>query len=204
MVITASSAGYTSTAATSTATDAVLLGAATAAKPTLTGKAVLGRTLTAHLATFSPTSATARYRWLRGHTPIRGAHDASYVLRRGDVGQYVHVEVTMHAQHWVPVTRRSVGTARVRTVPVLHVHTSIHHGRILLRLRVASPGLAAAPGGSARALRHHLVLGHFDVVDGEGSRLLAPMRAGAHQITVIYRGGPLETLGRITVPVTVP
>ena len=204
VVVTASSAGYTSTTASSADTDAVLLGVAAVAKPTLTGKAVLGRTLTAHVATFSPTSATPRYRWLRGHTPIRGAHDASYVLRRSDVGQYVHVEVTERAQHWVPVTRRSVGTARVRTVPVLHVHTSIHHGRIFLRLRVASPGLAAAPEGSARALRHHLKLTRFDVVDGEGSRLLAPMRSGVHEITVIYRGGALETLGRVTVPVTFP
>ena len=102
------------------------------------------------------------------------------------------------------VTARSVGTAKVRTVPVLHVHTSIRHGRVFLRLRVVSPGLVAAPGGSARALRQHTRLGRFAVVDGQGSRLLAPMRAGTHPITVVYRGGPMETVGRVTVPVTVP
>jgi hypothetical protein len=42
------------------------------------------------------------------------------------------------------------------------------------------------------------------VVDGRGSRLLAPMRAGTHSITVVYRGGAIETIGRITVPVTIP
>ena len=204
VVVTASSPGYTSQTATSSDTDPVLLGVAALDKPTVTGKAVLGRTLTAHVATFSPSTATPRYRWMRGQEPIRGAHDASYVLRPGDVGQYVHVEVTMRAQHWVPVTRRSVSTAKVRSVPVLHAHTSIRHGRVFLRLRVATPGLAAAPGGSARALRHHERIGRFAVVDGRGSRLLAPMRAGTHTITVVYRGGALETAARVTVTVTVP
>ncbi len=97
-----------------------------------------------------------------------------------------------------------MGTAQVRTVPVLHVHTSIRNGRVFLRLRVVSPGLAAAPGGSARALRQHAQVGRFAVVDGRGSRLLAPMRAGTHPITVVYRGGAMETIGRITVPVTIP
>ncbi len=204
VVVGASAAGYTSESATSTDTDRVLLGVADLAKPTLTGKAVLGHTLTAHVATFSPSTALPRYHWMRGHEPIRGAHDATYVLRRGDVGHDVHVEVTMRARHWVSTTRRSVGTAAVRTVPVLHVHTSIRNGRVFLRLRVVSPGLAAAPGGSARALRHHAQLGRFAVVDGLGSRLLASMRAGTHPITVVYRGGALETVGRITVPVTIP
>ena len=47
-------------------------------------------------------------------------------------------------------------------------------------------------------------VGAFTVVDGRGSRLLAPMRAGTHTLTVVYRGGPLETAGRTTVTVTVP
>jgi hypothetical protein len=181
-----------------------MLGVTALTRPTVTGTTVLGRTLTAHVATFSPTSATPHYRWMRGHDPIRGAHAASYVLQRGDVGRHVHVEVTMRARNWVPVTRRSVGSAQIRTVPVLHVHTSIRSGRVLLRLRVATPGLTAAPTGSARALRHHVLLGRFAVVDGHGSRLLAPMRAGTHPITVVYLGGALATMGRVTVPVTIP
>jgi surface antigen len=204
VVVTASSPGYTSESATSTDTDPVLLGVADLAQPTVTGKAVLGRTLTAHVATFSPASATPRYRWMRGREPIRGAHAPTYALRRGDVGHSVHVEVTMRARNWVSATRRSMGSAQVRTVPVLHVHTSIRNGRVFLRLRVVSPGLAAAPGGSARALRHHTSVGRFPVVDGRGSRLLAPMRAGTHTITVLYLGGAMETPGRISVPVTIP
>ena len=204
VVVTASSLGYTSVTAASTDTDPVLLGVATVAKPTVTGRAVVGRTLTAHVATFAPSTATPRYRWLRGHQPIRGAHDATYVLRSADVGHRIHVEVTVRSAHWVPVTRHSVATAQVRTVPVLHVRTTIRHGRVYLRLRVVSPGLDRAPAGSARIWRHGQSVGGFPVVGGQGTRLLAKMSAGAHTLTVIYRGGPFETVGRITVPVTVP
>ncbi len=204
VVVTASSLGYTSVTAASTDTDPVLLGVATVAKPTVTGRAVVGRTLTAHAATFAPSTATPRYRWLRGHQPIRGAHDATYVLRSADVGHRIHVEVTVRSAHWVPVTRHSVATAQVRTVPALHVRTTIRHGRVYLRLRVVSPGLDRAPAGSARIWRHGQSVGGFPVVGGQGTRLLAKMSAGAHTLTVIYRGGPFETVGRITVPVTVP
>ena len=200
VVVTASAAGYTSESAASTDTDRVLLGVADLAKPTITGKAVLGRTLTAHVATFSPASATPYYRWMRGHSePIPGAHAATYAIRRGDVGHFVNVQVTMRARNWVSATRRSAGSARVLTVPVLHVHTSIRNGRVFLRLRVVSPGLAAAPVGWARVLWHDAQVGRFLVADGRGSRLLAPMRAGTHPITVVYRGGAMETIGRITV-----
>jgi surface antigen len=203
VVVTATSPGYTKRTAESTQTAPVLLGHATVAKPTVSGKAVLGATLRAHLASMAPTDATPHYRWLRGHDLIPGAHDATYTLRAGDVGQRIHVQVTVTARNWVSVTRRSVATAQVRTVPVLHVRTAIRHGRVFLWLRVVSPGLDRA-AGSARVWRHTQRVGHFAVVDGRGSRLLAPMHAGTHALTVVYHGGVLEKVGRITVPVTVP
>jgi surface antigen len=204
VALTATSPGYTKRTAESSVTQPVLLGHATVAKPTVSGRAVLGATLRAHLASIAPTSAAPHYRWLRGHEPIRGAHDATYTLRAGDVGQRIHVQVTVAARNWVSVTRRSVATDVVRTVPVLHVRTTIRHGRVLIRLRVASPGLAEAPAGTAGVWRHQQRVGHVDVVDGHGRRLLAPMHSGTHTLTVVYRGGPLEKVARTTVTVTVP
>ena len=204
VVVTATSPGYTQRSAKSTETEPVLLGHATVAKPTVTGRPVLGATLRAHLAALAPTDATPHYRWLRGHELIRGAHDATYTLRPGDVGQRIHVQVTVKARNWVSATRRSVWTAQVRTVPVLHVRTTIRHGRVFLWLHVVSPGLGQAPVGTARVWRHQQRVGHFAVVDGRGGQLLAPVHAGTHSLTVVYRGGALEKVSRITVPVTVP
>ena len=204
VVVTATSPGYTKRSAESTETDQVLLGHAAVAKPTLSGRAVLGATLRAHLATMTPSSATPHFHWFRGQDPIRGAHDATYVLQAGDVGHRIHVQVTVRARNWVSVSRRSVSTAQVRSVPVLHARTTIRHGRVYLWLRVVSPGLDRAPAGTARAWRGHQRVGRFAIVDGRGGRLLAPMTRGTHEITVVYRGGALEKAGRITLPVTVP
>ena len=49
-----------------------------------------------------------------------------------------------------------------------------------------------------------VLAGNVAVVDGHGHRLLAPMHAGTHQLTVVYHGGALERVARITVPVTFP
>ncbi len=181
VVVTASSAGYTSESATSTDTDRVLLGVADLAKPTAQrqGRArphahrprrdVLTRLghaalpLDARPASRS-VAPTAR------RTPSGAATSATPSTSRSRCARCTGCRST----------GRSLGSAQVRTVPVLHVHTSIRNGRVFLRLRVVSPGLAAAPGGSARALRHHAQLGRFAVVDGRGGRLLAPMRAGTH------------------------
>ena len=125
------------------------------------------------------------------------------MLRNADVGHRIHVEVTVRAPHWVPLTRRSVATAQVRTVPVLHV--APRSGTA-----ASSSGSTSSPPASPQRPRAQpgrcvtSALGRFTVVDGRGSRLLAPMRPGTHPIIVIYRGGAMETPGRITVPVTVP
>ena len=177
VVVTATSPGYIHRTAESTATTPVLLGHATVAKPTVSGKALLGAALRAHLAEMAPTSATAHYQWLRGHEPIRGAHDSTYVVRSADVGRRIHVQVTVAAKNWVSVSRRSLASAHVQTVPVLHMRTRIRHGRVFLSLRVVSPGLAHTPVGTARVWRHQQRVGHcgssMDVA-ADGSHTCAP------------------------------
>ena len=204
VVVTASSPGYTAATATSTSTAPVLLGRATVSKPTVTGRSVVGRRLEAHLESFGPATATPHFHWYRGHQRIRGASGATYVVRSADVGQRLHVEVSLDPTNWVPIARHSTAGLTVRTVPRLHVRTSLRHGRVYLHLRVVSDGLTGAPRGTARALSHGTGIGRWAVVDGVGGRLLAPLRHGTHTITVVYRGGALETVGRATVTVTVP
>jgi hypothetical protein len=203
VVVTAQSAGYTPEPVASNTSDRVVFGRATEDKPTVTGHPVVGRTLTAHVATFAPSTATAHYRWFRGDQPLRGARAATYVIRPRDVGHHVHVEVTYRATNWTPVTRRSVAVDGIRTVPTLHVRTTMRHGRVYLRLRVRAPGVSS-PTGTARVLEGKHGLGHFDVVDGHGGTLLAVLPSGSHELTVVYHGGRRQKSARTTVPVTVP
>jgi hypothetical protein len=83
------------------------------------------------------------------------------------------------------------------------VRASVRSGRIFLRVTVSAPGLSA-PDGKVRVRRGSVVVGRIPIVDGHGGRLLAAMRHGQREVTVVYRGGPLETVARTTVTVTVP
>jgi surface antigen len=203
VVVTAKHTGYTSLSATSDVTDRIVFGRIAFDKPTIRGHAVVGRKLTAHLDAVDPTTATPHFRWYRDREPIRGARSATYVVQEADLGHRVHVVVTMRAENWVPRTRHSESVTDIKTVPRLHVRTSMKSGRVLLRLTVSSPGLSA-PSGFVRVWHGDTVVGRFSVVDGHGSRLLARMRHGTHKLTVVYHGGPQETVGRTTVSVTIP
>jgi len=203
VVVTAHSAGYTSSSSGSARTDRVVFGRVAFDKPTIRGHAVVGHTLTARITNVDPSTATPRFHWYRDDRRIHGANQATYVVQTRDLGHHLHVVVTMRAQNWLPRDRRSAGVTEVRTAPRLHVHTSLRHGRVFLRLLVRESGLTA-PDGSARVRLGHHRVGAFTVTDGRGSRLLAPMRHGQRTLTIVYRGGPQETVGRTTVTVTVP
>jgi hypothetical protein len=203
VVVTARSTGYTPTSTASDDTARVVFGRVSFDKPTIRGHAIVGRTLTAHVSGVSPTGSTTAFRWYRDGTPIPGARESSYVVQPADLGHGLHVVVTVHALHWLPRDRRSVARTDIMTAPHLRVHTSMRDGRVLLRLAVVSPGIESA-AGQARVRLGTRRIGMFAVVDGHGKRLLAPMRRGSHQLTVIYRGGPLERLAVRTVTVTVP
>jgi hypothetical protein len=167
------------------------------------GHAVVGRTLRARLDDVAPSSATPHFHWYRDDQPIRGARDASYVVRTADLGHSLHVVVTMRADNWVPRVERSASVTDVRTRPRLHAHTSLRDGRVFLRLVVRAPGLSRIDG-VARVWLHGHRIGAFEVSDGGGSRLLASMRSGTHTLALVYHGGAHETVGRTTVTVTVP
>jgi surface antigen len=202
--VTATATGYTRLAVDSASTQRVVLGRATEEKPTVAGRAVLGRTLHAHVASFAPRTGTPHYRWYRGPDPIHGARDATYQVRAADVGHRLHVVVTMRAPNWTPVVRRSTATDHAVSVPTLDVTTTISNGRVHLQLDVHTPGFAS-PSGDARVLLGSRGLGRFLVLDGRGEQLLARLLPGTHRLTVVYHGGAHQTsTTRTHVTVTVP
>ena len=181
------------------------LGTISVDKPTVSGHRLLGQTLTAHVRNPAPATATPHFRWFRGGEPIRGAHDATYTLTADDVRRHVWVQVTMQADNWIPVTRRSVSVTGIRTVPTVHAHPRVRaSGRVVLRLRVEAPG-SAAPDGVARVFLGGRWVGRIDVTDGVGAHRLRALRHGSHTLTVVFRGDAERmTAGRTTVTVTVP
>jgi surface antigen len=202
VVATAVSAGYTDEQASSAATDRVVLGTVSFDQPTIAGHHVVGRTLRAKVTGITPQSATAHYRWFRNAQPIRGAREATYVVRSSDLGHRLHVEVTMQAPNWVSRSRRSATVDDLRTAPSLHASTAIRSGRVDLTVHVTAPGLAS-PDGVVRVWRGKTMVGRVVVTDGEGSRLLHHIPRGKHTLTLVYRGEQQTTV-TTKLPVVAP
>ena len=81
--------------------------------PTITGAAVVGRTLQAAAGTWLPADVALGYQWLRDDAPIEGADEASYVLTAADRGYEVAVEVTGTKEGYEDATAVSEPTVTV-------------------------------------------------------------------------------------------
>lgn len=85
-----------------------------AARPTITGTAQVGATLTAVPGTWNPGRVTLSYQWLRAGKPIDGATDAAYIPTADDLGVSLSVTVTGRKGGYATTTRRSAATGAVR------------------------------------------------------------------------------------------
>jgi hypothetical protein len=84
------------------------------AKPSITGTAQSGQTLTGVSGTIANGALTAR-RWLRDGAAISGATGATYVVQAADVGHLITFEVTAAA------TRVAANTAKAVSAPTATV-----------------------------------------------------------------------------------
>ncbi len=83
------------------------------AKPTISGTAKVGATLTAGVGTWSPAPSFS-YRWYRSGKKIPRATKASYKLTKADRGKRITVKVTGKRSGWETVTTTSKKTAKVK------------------------------------------------------------------------------------------
>jgi hypothetical protein len=84
-----------------------------APKPTISGTARVGRTLTVNTGTWSP-KAGFTYRWYRNGAAISGATKSTYKLTTADRGRTLTVRVTGSRAGYAPTKRTSAPTARIR------------------------------------------------------------------------------------------
>lgn len=115
--VTATKAGYATTAKTSSQT-AAIRGVFTTVAPTVTGTKTVGSTLTAATGTWTPTPDAVTYKWLRVDsagvaTTISGATAASYVLTAADRGYKIRVTVTGTKTGYATASRSSVLTTTI-------------------------------------------------------------------------------------------
>ncbi len=80
----------------------------------VTGKARVGRKLTAHLSGCPAPTAVSSYQWFAGGKAIKGADKATYKIKRSKLGKRISVRVTIGAPNYVPAERVSPPTKKVR------------------------------------------------------------------------------------------
>ncbi len=201
--VTVSADGYQPASTHSAKTRPVVLGwAGFSSAPTLSGTPDVGRLLSAHPGTYSPTTAVVSYQWLSANQPIAGANRSRYRLTAGDVGHHVAVRITLTAPHWVGGTARvGIGT-RVSSVPQLDVRSSVSRHWVRLRIFVVAPGIADADG-YAVVTERGVRVGRVSVSNGRGRLGFGHVTSGVHHYEVTYHGR-LQTTVTQRVPVTVP
>ncbi|MDQ7993335.1 MAG: GH92 family glycosyl hydrolase, partial [Propionicimonas sp.] len=112
--VTASKAGWTTVAATSSPSAKVKAGAISVTrKAKVTGTAKVGKTLKVAAGKYSPGSAKATYTWLRNGRVISGATSSKYKLKSRDRGKKISVRVTVRASGY---TTRQYATATTKKV----------------------------------------------------------------------------------------
>jgi hypothetical protein len=116
VTVTAATLGYSDASSTSADTDPVQGIFDAAPVPTISGTTTVGRTVTAHAGTWSPSTDSLTYQWFRGSAPIDGATSSTYDLQTDDGYRTVSVVVTAVKAGYVTATKNSVATATILNV----------------------------------------------------------------------------------------
>lgn len=85
----------------------------TGPKPTITGIAKIGKTLTAHAGTWQPSGVALAYQWYAGGTAIAGATNATYKIASSLFGETIKVKVTGTLAGYATLTKTSAPTSPV-------------------------------------------------------------------------------------------
>lgn len=85
-----------------------------AGTPTISGKARVGRTLTAKPGTWTPADVTIGYQWLRGGKTISGATGVAYKLKKADRGKRISVRLRASRSGYLPASATSAMTPKVK------------------------------------------------------------------------------------------
>lgn len=85
-----------------------------AKKPTITGKAVVGKVLTAKPRAWKPKKVSFTYQWFRGKKAIKGATKKKHKVTKADRGKKLKVRVTGTLGGYTTTQKTSGKTAKVR------------------------------------------------------------------------------------------
>ncbi len=101
-----------------------------AGAPTIKGKAVVGKKLTALPGTWGPAPVTLTYQWLRNGAPIAGATGSKYKLKKKDKGKKISVTVTGTKAGHTSASATSPPTKKVKKKKKKHHRVAVGAARL--------------------------------------------------------------------------
>jgi hypothetical protein len=169
----------------------------------VTGRPVMGHTLTVADGKFKPKEAQVAYQWLRNAVPIPGATGAAYVLAPEDVAQQVGVVVTGTLPNVAPVSQVITVPEAVRSVPVCTVKTQRKpQGMVIVHLEVTAPGIPEPDGSVVIKVGSHERT--VTVKKGKAIARFLDVDPGRYRVRCQYAGGSLVEPGKARDWVRVP
>lgn len=152
-------------------------------EPVLSGAAHVGKPLTVKGGQVTP-SATTRYQWLVGGTPIPGATGATYTPSAADAGRRLSVKVSYSRPGYTTIERELRAARLVRSVSWIYVTSS---ARKTVNVQVVAEGITA-PRGTVTLVARDGTKHTLTLKDGRASFKLAWIYSGKRTYTVEYSG----------------
>lgn len=170
---------------------------------TVSGKTVLGQTLTVGGGQFKPEDAAVTYQWTRSGVAIPGATGPTYVVAPEDVAQSVGVVVTGTLPGAAPVQQGIVAPGPVRSKPTVTLRTQRKPGgKVIVHVEVVAPGVLEPDGQVVVMLRDSTRT--LPVKKGKAVARFVGVDPGRWKVRVKYNAGTNIRPGKASEYVRVP
>lgn len=162
--------------------------------PQISGKAVVGGSLSTTAGGWDQPGLTFAYQWLRDGVPVNGATGAQLLLGSADLGHRMSVQVTATRSDAAPTTTRSAATAPVvkaaaRVKLKIADQTPVAGSRTRVTVRVITTPSSVESGGRAKVLVDGKLFRTVRVTAGKAT-LKIVFAAGTHKVVALYTGSP--------------
>ncbi|MGN6723429.1 MAG: CHAP domain-containing protein [Marmoricola sp.] len=202
MVERVSATGYHNASIT-TSESAVVMGGTTSVspRPTISGSALVGHTLTAKAGAPFPSDATRSVRWLRDGVAIRNATKWTYTVTAADIRHRLTARVTVTRSLWTTASFTSAWTSTVVSPGTMVSRvTRLSNGKIRITVTVTAPGVSS-PVGELQARWDHKLLATRTVSGGKVTFDLAVPSSQRYLNLVYFRDPRIRPVTQLNVPI---
>ncbi|PVG82252.1 beta-xylosidase [Nocardioides gansuensis] len=163
--------------------------------PQVSGKAVVGGTLSTTAGGWDQPGLSFAYQWLRDGIPVTGATKSSLLLEAADIGHRMSIQVTATRDGAAPATARSAATSPVAKAAArvklgISDPTPEAGARTRVTVRVTTTPSTVDPTGRVKVLVDGELVGRVRVTTDGTATLTLTFAAGTHKVVVKYTGSP--------------